>query len=189
MLFQLNLIIVQVRLITLQRGIDDRDEEVIALDGLQEIELLFHTLHCGAAFGAEHSAEMVVAALNGALQNGADVRTGTTRHVVGRNVGRGAARRAQTRGEAVAEVQKHFRDIIAVIAQSALPFVHRLLNELILRVLQEILEEDQMFQVFHSVLPSLLSFDRSGGFAAYGTPGESCRIAKNVTKISYTLTL
>ena len=107
--------------------------------------MLLHTLHGGAALRAEQRAKIVVAALDRALQNGADIGAGTAGHVVGCNVRGGAARRAQTGGEAALQVEQHLGDVKAVIPQSDVPFLDRLRDELILRVLQEIFEEDQMF--------------------------------------------
>ena len=128
-------------------------KKFVVLDGLEQVELLLHALHGGAALGAEHGGEVVVAALNRALENGADIGAGAAGHVVGGHVRRGTSGGAQTRGEAAVQIHQHFRDIVAVIAQAALSFLARLLHELVVGVLQQVFEEDQVFQVFH-VVPS-----------------------------------
>ena len=73
---QLALVVVIAGLIALERGIDLRDEEAIVLHGIDEEEVLFHTLHGRAALGAEERIEVVVAALNGALEDGRTDSTG-----------------------------------------------------------------------------------------------------------------
>ena len=150
---QLALVVVIAGLIALERGIDLRDEEAIVLHGIDEEEVLFHTLHGRAALGAEERIEVVVAALNGTLEDGADIRADTAGHVVGRNVGRLAARRAQAAREAARQVEQNLGDVITVVPEGDFPVIDRLRDELILRVLQEIFEENQMFQVFH-IVPS-----------------------------------
>ena len=152
-LLQLHLVVIEVRLVALHRGIDDGDEEVVVLHGLEQVEVLLHALHGGAVLGAEQSGEVVVAALNGALQNGADVRAGAAGHVIGGHVRRGTSGRAQTGGEAAVQIHQHFGNIVAVVTQAVLSFVASLLHELIVGVLQQVFEEDQVFQVFH-VVPS-----------------------------------
>ena len=139
--------------LALERGIDLRDEEAVVLHGIDEEEMLFHTLHGRAALGAEERVEVVVAALNGTLEDGADIRADTAGHVVGRNVGRLAARRAQAAREAARQVEQNLGDVITVVPEGDFPVVDRLRDEFVLRILQEIFEENQMFQVFH-IVPS-----------------------------------
>ena len=79
---ELALVVFEVRLVALHRGIDLGDEEVIVLDGVEQEEVLFHTLHGRAVFGAEERVEVVVAVLNGALEDGADIRAGTAGHCI-----------------------------------------------------------------------------------------------------------
>ena len=117
--------------------------------------MLFHTLHGRAALGAEERIEVVVAALNGALEDGADIRADTAGHVVGRNVGRLAARRAQAAREAAGQVQQRLRHEIAGVAQGVFPLRLGLLYQLVVGLLQQILKIDQMLQVFHGLLPPL----------------------------------
>ncbi|CCX45500.1 unknown [Firmicutes bacterium CAG:103] len=150
---ELALVVVIAGLIALERGIDLRDEEAVVLHGIDEEEMLFHTLHGRAALGAEERVEVVVAALNGALEDGADIRADTAGHVVGRNVGRLAARRAQAAREAARQVEQNLGDVITVVPEGDFPVVDRLRDEFVLRILQEIFEENQMFQVFH-IVPS-----------------------------------
>ena len=92
---ELSLVVVEVGLVALHGRVDLSDEEAGVLYGVDEEEVLFHTLHGGAGFGAEQRVEVVVAALDGALENGAGVGTCTGGHVVACEVGRRAAWRAQ----------------------------------------------------------------------------------------------
>ena len=150
---ELTLVVFEVRLVALHRGIDLGDEELVILHEVEQEEVLLHALHGSAALGAEQSAQIVVAALNGALEDGADIRAGAAGHVVGRHVGGLAARRAQTGREAARQIEQNLGDVIAVVPEGDFPVVDRLRDELVLRVLQEIFEENQMFQVFH-IVPS-----------------------------------
>ena len=52
-LLNLRLVILQIGFVTLHGRINDGDKEVLMFDGVQEIELFLHTLHCRAAFRAE----------------------------------------------------------------------------------------------------------------------------------------
>lgn len=91
---ELGLVVVEGGLVALHRRVDDGDEELVVLDGVYEEEMLLHPLHGGAALGAEEGAEVVVAALDAALEDGADVGTVAVRHVVSGDV-RGGTTRAR----------------------------------------------------------------------------------------------
>lgn len=111
--------------------------------------MLLHALHGGAALGPEQRAQIVVAPLDGPLQDAADIGAVAAGHVVRGDVRRGAAGRPQTAGEAARQVQQHLRNVIAVIAQGDLPLVHRLLHQLVIGLLQQVLEKNQMLQILH----------------------------------------
>ena len=115
--------------------------------------MLLHPLHGGAALGAEEGAEVVVAALDAALEDGADVGTVAVRHVVSGDVRGGTTRRAQARGKAPGKIQQDFGDIIAVIPQRDLAIVDRLRDQLVLSLLQEVFEVDQVFQILQFAAP------------------------------------
>ena len=142
---QLGLVVVQRGLVTLHGRVDDRDEEIVVLDGVKQEEVLFHALHRGAALGAEEGAQVVVAALYRALEYAAHVGTVAVGHVVGGDVRRRAARRAQAGGEAPRQIQQYLGYVVAVVAQRRLPLVHGLGHKLVLRLLQQILKIYEVF--------------------------------------------
>ena len=150
---ELGLVVVEGGLVALHRRVDDGDEELVVLDGVYEEEMLLHPLHGGAALGAEEGAEVVVAALDAALEDGADVGTVAVRHVVSGDVRGGTTRRAQARGKAPGKIQQDFGDIIAVIPQRDLAIVDRLRDQLVLSLLQEVFEVDQVFQILQFAAP------------------------------------
>ena len=150
---ELGLVVVEGGLVALHRRVDDGDEEFVILDGVYKEEVLLHSLHGGAALGAEQGAEVVVAALDAALEYGADVGTVAVRHVVSGDIRGGTARRAQTRGKAPGKIQQDFGDIVAVVPQRDLAIVDRLRDQLILSLLQEVLEVDQVFQILQFAAP------------------------------------
>ena len=146
---ELGLIVVEAGLVPLHGRVHDGDEELVVLHGIEQEEVLLHTLHGRAALRAEEGAEIVVPALYGALEDAAHIGTVAVGHVIGCDVGRGAARRAQAAREAPRQVEQHLGHIVAVVAQAQLPLVHGPGHQLVLRLLQEILEVNQMLQVFH----------------------------------------
>ena len=84
---ELCLVVVKVRLIAFHGGIDLRYEELFVLNGIDQEEVLLHTLHGRAALRAEQAAQIVVSALDRALENGAGIGTGPVGHVVACDVG------------------------------------------------------------------------------------------------------
>ena len=127
--------------------------ERLVLYGMEQFEMLFHTLHGGAGLDAEQGVEVVVAALDGALQNGTDVRAVTVGHVVGSYVGRRAVGCTQTTGEATGQVQQNFGNIVAVVTKCSISVCYGLLHELVVGFLQKIFEIDQMLEILHSIFP------------------------------------
>ena len=148
---ELSLVVVEVGLVALHGRVDLGDEEAGVLYGVDEEEVLLHTLHGGAGLCTEQSVKVVVAALDGALEDGAGIGTCTGGHVVACEVGRRAARRAQAAGEAAGQVEQNLRDIVAVVSQSVLPFFDRLRDELVLSVLKEVFKVDKMLKVFQAI--------------------------------------
>ena len=83
---KLSFVVIKVGLIALHGRIDLGNEKSVVLNGIDEEEVLFHTLHGRAAFRAEQAAEVVVSAFDGALENGACIGAGTVCHVVVCNI-------------------------------------------------------------------------------------------------------
>ena len=93
---ELSFVVVEVGLVALHGRVDLGDEEAGVLDGVDKEEVLLHTLHGGAGLCTEQSVKVVVAALDGALEDGAGIGTGTGGHVVACKVSGNAAGCAQT---------------------------------------------------------------------------------------------
>ena len=81
------------------KGILAYSEEALVLHGIDEEEVLFHTLHGRAALGAEERVEVVVAALNGSLQKCSTVLAQETCHVVSSHLHRACTRCTQSDGK------------------------------------------------------------------------------------------
>ena len=141
---ELGLVVVQAGLVALHGRVDDGGEEAIVLHGVQEGEVLLHALHGGTALRAEQGVEVVIAALDGTLQDAADVGTVAVGHVVGGDLGGAAVGGAEAAGEAAGQVQQHLGDIVAVISQGQLAAAHRLLHQVVVGLLQQLLEKDQV---------------------------------------------
>ena len=103
--------------------------------------MLLHALHGGAALRAEQGVEVVIAALDGTLQDAADVGTVAVGHVVGGDLGGAAVGGAEAAGEAAGQVQQHLGDIVAVISQGQLAAA---LHQVVVGLLQQLLEKDQV---------------------------------------------
>ena len=148
---ELRLVVVKVCLVALHGRVDLGDEEPVVLHGVNEEEVLLHTLHRGAAFRAEQSVEVVVAALDGALENGAGVGAGAVGHVVAGDIGGCAARRSQSGREAAGKVKQDLGYVVAIVAQSILAFVHCLSDKLILSILKQVLKINKMLKIFQAI--------------------------------------
>ena len=141
---ELSLVVIEVGLVALHGRIDLGDEELLVLDGVDEEEMLLHTLHRCAALRAEESVEVVVAALDGALEDGAGIGAGAGGHVVAGDVGGRAARRSEPGGEAAGEIEQRLGYVVAVVAESVASLVHCLYDKLVVCLLKQILKVDKM---------------------------------------------
>ena len=157
---QLGLVVRQIVGVALHGRVDDGGEEAVILHQLEQGKVLLHTLHGGAGLCAEEGVEVVVPALDCAFENGAGVRTCAVGHVIARHVRGCAAGRAESGGEAAGQVQQGLRDIVAVVSQGQLAVRDRLRDKLVLRVLQQVLEEDQMFEILQALHLVSVKMDR-----------------------------
>ena len=142
--FQLCLVVIQAGPVAFHGWVDDGGDEAVVLHRLQQGKMLLHALHGGAALRAEQGVEVVIAALDGTLQDAADVGTVAVGHVVGGDLGGAAVGGAEAAGEAAGQVQQHLGDIVAVISQGQLAAAHRLLHQVVVGLLQQLLEKDQV---------------------------------------------
>ena len=164
LLLQLGLVIVKAGLIALHGRVDDGDKEALVLHRLQQEEMLLHPLHGGAALRSEQGAQIVEAALDGPLQNTADIGTVAVGHVVGRHIRCGTVWGPQPGGKTARQIQQHLRNVVAVIAQRHLSLTGGLLHQSVVRLLQKVLKIDQMLEIFHDGTPSLSTAPPGGIF-------------------------
>ena len=121
-------------------------DDTHVLDGVEVLllEMLLEAAGGGAGLGPHLGVEEIVAALERALHQGTGIVADAAGQIVGRDVGRGAARRSQSDREAAGQVEKDFRHEVAGIADGALPVGLALLDELIVRLLKQVLKIDEM---------------------------------------------
>ena len=117
--------------------------------------MLVPAVHHLARLGREQRIEIVIAALDAALENAAGIRADLARHVVRAHVDAAGIRRTQAAREAAGQVQQRLRHKVTGVAQGVFPFRLGLLYQLVVGLLQQILKIDQMLQVFHGLLPPL----------------------------------
>ena len=141
---KLGLVVLQVVLVALHGRVDDGGEELLVLHRVNQDKVLLHPFHGRAALRAEQGLQIVVAALDGPLQDGTDVGTVSGGHVVAGDVGGDAAGRPQPAGKAAGQVQQGLRYVIAVVAQGMHALAYRLCDQLVVRFLKQILKVDQM---------------------------------------------
>ena len=107
----------------------------------------------GTCLRGHLSVQEVVAALKRALQQAAAIVAGAAGHIVGGDIRRGAARRAEPHPKTSGQIKQDLRHKITGIAQGALSLTLSLLHEVVVRLLQQVLKENQVLQVSHSNPP------------------------------------
>ena len=73
--------------------------------------------------------------------------------IIGRDVRGGAAGCSQSDGKAAGQIEEHFRHEIAGIADGPVAVSFPLLDEVVIRLLKELLKKDEMFKVFQQITP------------------------------------
>ena len=141
---QLRLVVIEVVLVPFHGGVDNGGEELLVLYGMDEHEMLLHTLHGGAALSPEQGFQVVVASFNGPLQDRAHIGTVPGGHVIAGDIGGNTAGRPQPAGKTPRQVQQGLWYVVAVIAQSVLALRHSLGDQLVMRLLKQILKINKM---------------------------------------------
>ncbi len=148
-------------LILLEGHIGERDEEFLILNEVGQLaKVLLEAAGAGAGLGAELGVDEVVAAFESALQKAARIVAHAAGHVVGRHIGRGAARRTKAYAEAAGQIEKDFRHKVASIAEGIFAFFFCLTYKRVIGLLQQVIIEDDIFQITHgaSSVDTLLFF-------------------------------
>ncbi len=123
-------------------------EEIGVLVDLEDLEVLHGAVHHRAGVDADQRVQILVAALNGALEQGAGVLAGVVGHVVGGDVDGTGVRGAEPGREAVVNVEQDLGDVEAGIAQADAAIGLRFFHKLIVGVLKQVLKVDQMLKIF-----------------------------------------
>ena len=154
---QLLLIVIDGEVLVRERHVHHAHEKlrVFLLHKAENLEMLVTAVHHLARLGREQRVEIIITALDAALEDAAGVRADLARHVVRAHVDAAGVRRTQAAREAAGQVQQRLRHEIAGVAQGVFPLRLGLLYQLVVGLLQQILKIDQMLQVFHGLLPPL----------------------------------
>ena len=128
-------------------------EEVGLVVYLQDFKVLHGTVHHGAGVHADHGVQELVAALDGAFGERSGELACVVRHVVRRNVDGAGVRSAETDGEAVANVEDRFGDMVAGVPQGQIPFRCSLSHKLVVGIIQKLLKVDQMLEILQMSHP------------------------------------
>ena len=128
----------------LERHVDERDEEFVVLHEIKKLKMLERSVHLGAGLAAGQRRQEVVAALDAALDKCLRVAAQVICHVVGRYLQRARARRSHSDGKAVVEVEQNLRHVIAGVANRLFPLRHRLHDELIPGLVEQVLKVDKV---------------------------------------------
>jgi hypothetical protein len=132
--------------------------ELLVLDDVHPLQMLLEPAGDSTRLRGQLRIQKVETALQRPLQQAASVVTGTGRHVVGCHVRRGTSGSAQT--HRAGQIQQHLRHKVAGIAQRQLSVAFRLLDQIVVGLLKQVLEVNQVFQVPH-LSSSLLRGSRS----------------------------
>ena len=128
----------------LERHVDEGHEEIFVLHQLQDLKMLERAVHLGARLAAGKRRQEVIAALDAALDKRLGVAAQIVCHVVGRYLQRACARRSHSDGKAVVKVEQDLGHVIAGVAHRVLPLRHRLHDELVCRLVEQVLEVDKV---------------------------------------------
>ena len=123
-------------------------EEVGLLIDPEDLEVLHGAVHHGAGVHADHGVQELIAAFDASLHQSTGVLTGVVGHVVGGDVDGAGVGGAQSHGEAVADVEQGFGDMVAGVAEGEVAFGLSLFDQLIVRVLKQVFKEDKMLKIF-----------------------------------------
>ena len=120
---QLLLIVIDGEVLVRERHVHHAHKKlrVFLLHKAENLEMLVTAVHHLARLGREQRVEIVITALDAALENAAGVRADLARHVVRAHVDAAGVRRTQAAREAAGQVQQRLRHEIAGVAQGVFP--------------------------------------------------------------------
>ena len=150
---QLAFVVLNAVLVSLERHVGERHEEVRILDDVHVAKMLLETAGDRAGLSAEISIQEVVAAFECALEEAAAVMAGTAGHVICSHVRRSAFRRSQTDCKAAGQVEQNFGHEVAGVTQRSLAVCLSLPDQLVVGLLEQVFKCDQVFQVSHVQAP------------------------------------
>ena len=128
-------------------------KEIRLIVYLQDFKVLHGAVHHGAGVHADHGVQELVAAFDGAFGERSGELACVVRHVVRRNVDGAGVRSAEANGEAVANVEDRFRDMVAGVPHGQIPFRGRLSHKLVVGIIQKLLKVDQMLEILQMSHP------------------------------------
>ena len=154
---QLLLIVIDGEVLVRERHVHHAHEKlrIFLLHKAEDLKMLVTAVHHLARLGREQRVEIVIAALDAALQQRLAVVADEVRHIVRRDVQRPRQRCAQAHRKAVSGVEQHLRHVVAGVGQRVLPLGTRLLHERVVGALEQLFKFVKMLQVFQSTLPSM----------------------------------
>ena len=150
---KLAFIVLNAVLVSLERHVGERHEEVRILNDVHVAKVLLETAGDRAGLGAEISIQEVVAAFECALEEAAAVMAGTAGHVICSHVRRSAFRRSQSDCKAAGQVEQNFGHEVAGVTQRSLAVCLSLPDQLVVGLLEQVFKCDQVFQVSHVQAP------------------------------------
>ena len=115
---------------------------VVLAHGSQQLHVLNAAVEHGAAVGRDDAVGEVEAALNGALQQGTAGLAQQVRHVERGDVHGAGLRCRQTNGETFAQIQQRFGDVLTGVGHRDAALFLCLLDQLVVRRLQQVFKVD-----------------------------------------------
>ena len=151
-LFQLRDIVFYGGITVRERHVHHAHEKlrVLLLHELQYFKVLMPSVHHLAGLAGEQGVQIVISALDPALQDAAGIGADLAGHVVGSHIHGSGLRRAQAAGKAPRKIEQHLRNEVAGVSQRQLTFFLCFADKLVVCLLQQIFKIDQMLQVFQN---------------------------------------
>ena len=128
----------------LEGHVDEGHEEFFVLHELQKLKMLESPVHLGAGLAAGEGRQEVVSSLDAALDQRSGIAAQIAGHVIGRDIHAARAGRSESDGEAVVQIQQHLGHMVAGVAHGVPALPDGLKHELVCRLVQQMLEVDQM---------------------------------------------
>ena len=136
-----------------ERHIENADEKLVVVHKAQKLEMFDCSVHLAASFARKQCRQKSVPALDASFEQRFCKSANEGAEIVGCDVHRPRARRAQSYADAVVEVEQHFGDVITRVAERKFAvFFDCLLNKLVVGFLQKVFKVKQVFEIPHIFL-------------------------------------